>query len=65
MVTLSVLLFSGRCINSVVVWGGVGGGYERDIMVYEGALYVPLCLCRMCCGTVCGVGPCVLSLYVH
>ena len=44
VVTLSVLLFSGRCINSeirLVVWGGVGGGYERDIMVYEGALYVP------------------------
>ena len=41
-----------------------------DIMVYERALYVveilPLfSVSRMCCGTVCGVGPCVLSLYVH
>ena len=38
-----------------------------DIMVYERALYVPhsgdfdsFSVSRMCCGTVCGVGPCVL-----
>ena len=43
-----------------------------DMMVYERALYVPhggdiasFSVSRMCCGTVCGVGPCVLSLYVH
>ena len=38
-----------------------------DIMVYEGALYVPhretlplFSVSRMCCCTVCGLGPCVL-----
>ena len=77
MVTFSVLLFSGQCINKVmrlVVWGGVGGGYERCMTLWcmrEHCMFLtvetlPLfSVSRMCCGTVCGVGPRVLSLYVH
>ena len=70
MLTLSVLLFSGQCI---VVWGGVGG-YERCMTSWcmrEHCLFLtveilPLfSVSRMCCWTMCGVGPCVLSLYVH
>ena len=76
MVSLSVLLSSGQCINRVmrlVVWGGVGG-YERCMTSWcmrEHCMFLtveilPLfSVSRMCCGTVCGVGPCVLSLYVH
>ena len=70
MVTLSVLLSSGQCINRVMrldVWGRVGG-YERCMTSWcmrEHCMFLtveilPLFSVRMCCGTVCGVGPCVL-----
>ena len=71
MVTLSVLLSSGQCINRVmrlVVWGGVGG-YERCMTSWcmrEHCLFLTVetlslfSVRGMCCSTVCGVVPCVL-----